>query len=257
MPRAPLRKRVPDAAPSKHDGEVAIPFLRAEWRRLAMVTWRVPDDALAPLLPPGMEPDRWEGSALASLVAFEFSKTAIFGMSAIGFRFFPEWNLRFYVREPASGRRGVVFVRELVPSAVVAVAARLSYGEPYRAVRYEYAALAEGGGFSARHRVHADGRAHEVTLQAAGEPAPPPTGAIERFLTEIPWGFRARAGRRQAYRVLHPQWRFWARSEVILEVGLADLYGPQWAFLDGFEPVNRLVAEGSAVEVHLPAFERA
>ncbi|HTG49386.1 MAG TPA: DUF2071 domain-containing protein, partial [Gemmatimonadales bacterium] len=77
----------------------------------------MPDEALAPHLPPGLALDRWEGHAFVSLVAFDFLDTRVGGIPWPGFTAFPEVNLRFYVRE--GDRRGVVFIAELVPSRMV------------------------------------------------------------------------------------------------------------------------------------------
>src|SRR5207244_3163196 len=51
-------------------------------------------------------------------------------------RDFEEVNLRFYVRRKSADtwRRGVVFIRELVPRRAIALIARACYGENYLAV---------------------------------------------------------------------------------------------------------------------------
>ena len=56
-------------------------------------------------------------------------------------RDFEEVNLRFYVRRKSANewRRGVVFVRELVPRRAIALVARLFYGEPYLALPMRHA----------------------------------------------------------------------------------------------------------------------
>ena len=89
---------------------MARPFLTAAWRHLILANYPVPADRLAPLLPPGVELDEWDGRHWCSLVAFQFTDTRVLGVSWPGFRRFPEWNLRFYVRY--KGERGVVFARE-------------------------------------------------------------------------------------------------------------------------------------------------
>ena len=85
-------------------------------------------------MPVGLDLDRWEGSALVSLVAFDFVDTRVWGLPWPGFVGFPELNLRFHVRD--GQRRGVCFVREYVPSRLVSWLARTLYNEPYHGVRY-------------------------------------------------------------------------------------------------------------------------
>ncbi|XOV74786.1 MAG: DUF2071 domain-containing protein [Phycisphaerales bacterium] len=78
-------------------------FLRAEWRDLILANYAVDPALLASRLPPGLEPDLFEGDAVYSLVGFRFLKTRVLGVKWPGFVNFPEINLRFYVREPESG----------------------------------------------------------------------------------------------------------------------------------------------------------
>ena len=80
------------------------------------MNWRVDEDLLVPHLPSGVELDRWNGDCWASLVGFQFLHMSVKGMPAIGYRNFPEINLRFYVKRHVNGetRRGVVFIREIV-----------------------------------------------------------------------------------------------------------------------------------------------
>ncbi len=236
-------------------GGVTGPFLTASWRRLATITWKVPDRVVAPLLPPGLELDRWHGSALASVLGFEFTDAAVLGVPAIGFRHFPEWNLRFYVRDLRTDRRGITFVQEMIPRALVSTAARQLYGEPYAAVPYEYECREEAGGFVATHRVKAGGGAHAIRVKTSGTPWVPASGSFEHFLEQVSWGFRERGGRRQAYRVEHAVWGIWPWCEIDLAARFEHLYGPDWAVLDAEKPVSKFVADGSPVEVFPPQLE--
>ena len=111
-------------------------LLTASWRNLVMLNYKVDREVLVPFLPPGLEIDAWEGRTMVSVVGFEFADVRVLNRSVPLHRDFDEVNLRFYVRREMGDvwRRGVVFVRELVPLPTVALLARLVYGEPYRAV---------------------------------------------------------------------------------------------------------------------------
>jgi uncharacterized protein YqjF (DUF2071 family) len=100
-------------------------FLRAEWVNLILANFAAPPELLRPRLPPGLELDTRGGRAFCSLVAFDFRNTRVLGVPWPGYRDFPEWNLRFYVRR--GPQRGVVFVREFVPPRLVAWLARGLY----------------------------------------------------------------------------------------------------------------------------------
>jgi uncharacterized protein len=103
-------------------------FLRAEWRRLCLLTYAVDPACLWPHLPPGLELDLREGRAFVSLVAFDFLRTRVLGVGWPGYRDFPEINLRFYVRQ--GSRRGVAFIREYVPRRLIAWTAAPSTTSP-------------------------------------------------------------------------------------------------------------------------------
>jgi len=224
-------------------------FLTAVWSHLLIVTWAVPDNALAPHLPPGTVPDRWDSSALASLVAFDFLGTRVKGKALPGFRDFPEWNLRIYVRH--GDNRGVSFVREYVPSPVVASIARVVYNEPYRVAKFRTEREQEGDRFSITHSIHAEGAWHSAGVTARVSAQDPPETGIVPFVKEHAYGFgRSRDGHLIRYRVEHPPWRVYRIEDYRLETDFGRLYGPDWAFLNDEEPVSVILAEGSSVTVY-------
>src|SRR5215203_3087846 len=111
-------------------------FLTAEWRYLVMLNYAVDRDVLQPLVPRETELDFFGDQTFLSVVGFQFTHTRVFGISFPLHTDFEEVNLRFYVRRrtDAGWRRGVVFVRELVPRRAIAFIARTFYGEPYSAL---------------------------------------------------------------------------------------------------------------------------
>ncbi len=214
--------------------------MTARWADLLLLTWAVPDALLLPHLPSGVELDRHDGRALASVVAFDFEDIRLFGVRWPGWTRFPELNLRFYVR--AGERRGVVFIREDVPSRVVEAVARLLYNEPYRRVPYRK----DGRG----HVLTAGGREHRIGWEPTGVPVVPPVDSFAHALKERECGVgRLRDGRTRLYRVEHPVWRVWPDVRVTLDVDFAALYGQPWAFMNTAPPLATIAAEGSAVRV--------
>jgi hypothetical protein len=158
------------------------PFLTAQWRHLVMLNDEVDPDVLTRLVPAGTVLDLWQGRALVSVVGFRFLDTRVLGVAIPGHRGFDEVNLRLYVRCDAPGgetRRGVVFVRELVSRAAVALVARLAYNEPYRALRMRsvtpHGATEPPGRLAYGWRI---GGAWETLAAAAvGTPAQPEPGS--------------------------------------------------------------------------------
>jgi uncharacterized protein len=108
-------------------------FLTAEWRHLLVLSYPVDAEVLARWVPPGTTLDTYEGRTYVSLVGFEFLKSRVLGLSSPLHRDFEEVNLRFYVHREHAGeaRRGVVFLKEIVRSPLIAAVARFAYNEPY------------------------------------------------------------------------------------------------------------------------------
>jgi len=96
-------------------------FLTAEWNNVFLLNYAVEGSLRERFVPAGTELDLFEGRAYLSLVGFEFNRLRVLGLAVPFHQSFEEVNLRFYVRR--SSRRGVVFIRELVPRYGVAAVA--------------------------------------------------------------------------------------------------------------------------------------
>ena len=232
------------------------PFLTADWCYLAMLQYEVPPAILLPLVPPGTELDSWQGHTLASVVGFRFLNTRVLGMPVPFHRNFEEVNLRFYVRRrvPEGWRRGVVFIREIVPRRIIAAVARRCFNEPYIALPMRHTVARGGADLGlpqlARYEWRQAGRWQSVEVVALGQPAIPAADSAEEFLTEHYWGYTVQQdGGCLEYQVLHPQWRVWRAANAALECDVARLYGAAFVpYLRG-RPVSALLAEGSRVAV--------
>jgi len=223
-------------------------FLTAEWRWLAMINYAIDSDVLRPMVPAGVELDSFEGVTYVSVVGFLFLNTRVLGVPVPFHRDFEEVNLRFYVRErtPEGWRRGVVFVKEIVPKRAIAAVARSVYGEPY--VRLPMAHRMEWPMVRYEWRVARQWNSLEV--RAEGEPALPGPGSFEEFIAEHYWGYTARSdGGTAAYRVEHAQWRVWRVAECSLSCDPEVLYGPAFARALTQPPHSAFLAEGSPVRV--------
>src|SRR2546430_16692541 len=120
-----------------------ISFLTARWSNVVLLTFQAPDDLVRAHLPPGVEPDRWNGWTHASLVALEMRDVRLRGWRIPGFAAHPQVNLRVYARQRSHA--AVAFVRELVPSRLIAAVGRLPFRGPFRAARI-VAQIPEGAG---------------------------------------------------------------------------------------------------------------
>ena len=228
-------------------------FLRARWAWLAMLHYPVPPSLLEPHLPPGTEPDLWEGRAFASLVGFLFQRTRVLGVPVPFHRDFEEINLRFYVRRRhgEGWRSGVAFIREFVPRAAIAAAARWLFGERYAAVPTAHRLELDSGGVAgAEYRWRAHGRWHRLAARAAGKPFLPAPGSEESFLVDHRWGYsRAADGACLEYEVEHAPWAVRAAAGACFDGDGEALYGPGWGPVLAAPPSLALLVEGSPVRV--------
>lgn len=225
-------------------------FLTAEWRDLIIASYAVDESLLIPRLPPGLELDRFEGRAVCSLVGFRFLQTRVFGVRWPGLVNFPEINLRFYVREQASGQRGVVFFRELVRSRRVAFVARSIYNEPYFRARIGESLERAGDALRVAYDFDIFGGTGRMSVEADSASDTPPDDSPEHWFKEHQWGYGVtRRGQSLRYEVRHPVWACHRVRSASIDVDWARVYGPEWSVLANAEPVSTVLAVGSPIEV--------
>jgi uncharacterized protein YqjF (DUF2071 family) len=222
-----------------------------------MLNYEVPPEALEALVPAGVELDRWGGRLFVSVVGFLFANTRVLGFGVPGHRLFQEVNLRFYVRRVVRDevRRGVVFVRELVPLRAVAKVARLMYNEPYRALpmRHRFERFGLQGALRREYAWQAGSDWTRISATTTGASQPLEEGSEAEFITEHYWGYtRQRDGSTVEYRVEHPRWNVWTATDAKLDGEVASVYGETFATLLSGVPISAFVADGSAVTVYWP-----
>ena len=220
-------------------------FLTAEWRNLAILNYAVDPAVLRPFVPQSTELDFFGGRTYVSLVGFQFLNTRVLGVRVPLHRDFDEVNLRFYVRRVVGQevRRGVVFLREIVPRRAVAAVARLAYGEQYVALPMSHHIAAD----SAEYKWRRSGAWNSIRVEAAGQAALQGEGTLGNFITEHYWGYSARF----EYHVKHPPWAVRQASRARFE-GDPAFYGPEFKRILEGEPDSALLAEGSPITVFRP-----
>lgn len=132
------------------------------WERLAFLHWPIDPGVLTDKLPPGVEPDVFDGSAWIGVTPFEIHSfrlrmTLPFPLIST----FPEINVRTYVS--SAGKPGIWFLSLDTGNRLAVHAARRAYRLPYhhasqasrrRAAWVEFASRRDGGdaAFAARYR---------------------------------------------------------------------------------------------------------
>ena len=229
------------------------PFLTANWRYLAMMNFIVDPKILAPFVPEGTELDFYEGETFLSVVGFLFLDTRVLGISLPLHRDFEEVNLRFYVKRKAveGWKRGVVFIRELVPRRAIATVARVFYGERYSALSMRHSIADNADGVSVSYEWRRGKKWESLSMSATGESMILPAGSHEEFITEHYWGYTSVRAGCSEFRVQHARWKVWNADTFEFRASVATLYGEQFAETLSQPPRSAFIAEGSAIEVLL------
>jgi hypothetical protein len=158
------------------------------WNNLLFAHWPVPAASLANLLPEGLTPDTFDGSAWIGVVPFSMDHIRLRALPTIpGANRFPELNLRTYVRETHTNQVGVYFFSLDAANLLAVTVARTVFQLPYYWARmhvrgdgreFHYRSERIYGPrpatFRARYRSLLKSRAVELSSP----------GTIEHFLTE-------------------------------------------------------------------------
>lgn len=157
---------------------------RQVWRSLTFLHYPVPAAQVRPLLPAGLEPDIFDGSAWISITPFSMDFFGAPGVRVPLASKFVEVNVRTYVRGPDQ-RDGIWFFSLECSRLQVTAALRL-LGLPYQRSRTGMAMPAPGtgpgrGGLVRYRSRRLDGGGHFAAEVEVGEWFDP--GPLENFLT--------------------------------------------------------------------------
>lgn len=227
-------------------------FLIAEWRKLAMANYAIDPKILEPYVPQGTVLDFWEGKCYVSLVGFMFKNTRLLGIPIPFHTNFEEVNLRFYVKCNKDGewRRGVVFIKEIVPKPMLSLVANTIYREHYETLPMKHEWKNEEGAQTVSYSWKKAGKWNEFMVKTPQQPESIVAGSETEFITEHYWGY-TQYGKNTAYEyeVTHPKWQAYPVLEHRISVDYGAVYGPAFAFLSEIEPNSIFLAEGSAITV--------
>jgi hypothetical protein len=216
-----------------------------------MLNYAVDPKVLAPFVPAGTELDFHQNETFVSVVGFLFLQTRVLGFPIPLHRNFEEVNLRFYVRYRAAEgwRRGVTFVRELVPRRAIATVARVFYDEPYLAVPMRHSISHGANELALQYEWWREERWETLGMTVAGEALPAASGSHEEFITEHYWGHTRRPSGTSEYGVEHDRWRLRSAKAWNFDADVTTLYGAPFVETLRAQPVSAFLADGSPVIV--------
>ncbi len=216
-----------------------------------MLNYVVDPGLISPFVPPGTEIDYENGETFLSVVGFLFLDTRLLGVPIPLHRDFEEVNLRFYVRRKSADtwRRGVVFIRELVPRRAIALVARAFYGERYFALPMKHHIEHVDLNLKVEYSWRRGKKWESLKMSAAGESQSISAGSHAEFITEHYWGYTCVRTGCSEYRVEHPRWKIWNATGFEFNAGVATLYGEQFAETLNQPPRSAFIADGSPITI--------
>ena len=210
------------------------------WNDLLFVHWPVPAASIAALLPEGLEPDTFQGSAWLGVVPFWLDRIKVRGLPNLpGMRNFPDLNVRTYVRDEFTGTQGMYFFSLDATNLLAVALAHTFFNLPYHwaEMHLEQRSEREFSFFSRRRLT-----SHPVIFKARYRGLGPThklaegrSGTLEHFLMERSCLFTCNRGGEPVKANLHhvP----WPLEEAEAEIERNDLAQSIGIELPDIEPV--------------------
>lgn len=226
--------------------------VRAEWNNIVMANYAVPKELLQPFLPYKTELDLFDGDAYISLVAFMFLNTSMHGFSIPLHTDFEEVNFRFYVKHKSMGnwKKGVVFLKEIVPKPGVAFIANTFFEQKYATMKMKHASSDVARFIESGYEWNHNNKWNKLTVKAAKKTYPIRSGSFEEFIADNYWGYtKSGETKTYEYEVQHPHWELQRVVSHEVQCEFGTLYGNEFSFLNDSTPKSVFFTRGSEIKI--------
>lgn len=226
-------------------------FLKAEWRKLVMANYIVDPKVLLPYVPEGTELDFYKDQCYISVVGFMFLNTKLLGMKIPFHIHFEEVNLRFYVRrkQGEETKRGVVFIKEIVPKPAITFVANTIYNENYETMPMNHKWEEAKGMINITYQWKKNKKWHKISVQAEHIMQEMQKDSAQEFIAEHYWGYAKHAKATTEYEVKHPTWQYYPVVHYQIDIDFLATYGKDFEFLNSEQPQSVYLLEGSEISV--------
>jgi len=227
-------------------------FLNAEWRKLGMANYVISPSILSKYIPSGTELDLWKGNCYVSLVGFMFVDTKLLGLKIPFHINFEEVNLRFYVKrfEDNIWKRGVVFIKEIVPKPALTFVANTIYKEHYETLPMQHSWKENESDRIVEYQWKKNKQWQSFKIIADLESSEIEEASETEFITEHYWGYaKVKENVTNEYEVTHPKWRHYKVRDSEIKVDFGLVYGSDFECLNELKPESVMLAEGSEITV--------
>lgn len=227
-------------------------FLTANWNNLALINYVINPKMLNKYLPKGTEIDLWNDKCYVSLVGFMFNNTKLLGLKIPFHINFEEVNLRFYVKRFENGgwKRGVVFIKEVVPKRALSLIANTWYKEHYQTNKMSHGVTENNSSRTFTYQWKNNNHWNSIQVETKLDQSAIELNSEAEFITEHYFGYtKYDKNITFEYEVTHPKWEQFEIINYKIDVDFENNYGKDFAFLNEAKPVSVFLAKGSKITV--------
>ncbi|WP_237274637.1 YqjF family protein [Tenacibaculum ovolyticum] len=226
-------------------------FLKAEWRKLVMINYEVNPTILQKYVPNGTELDFFNDKCYVSVIGFMFLDTKILGMKIPFHRNFEEVNLRFYVKRKVKDeyKRGVVFIKEIVPKSAITFVANTIYNENYETLPMKHVWEESDEKLKVSYQWKKAKKWNEISVEVSNILCEVEENSEAEFIAEHYWGYAKNKNITTEYEVKHPKWKQYLVEDYKVAIDFLATYGKSFKELDSQKPTSVFLMEGSEISV--------
>ena len=214
--------------------------------------YEVNPEVLKAYVPAGTELDFFEGKCYVSLVGFMFLNTKLLGVKIPFHKNFEEVNLRFYVKHKVGNeiKRGVVFIKEIVPKRALTFVANTIYKENYVTLPMSHKWEENKSTFSIEYSWELHKKLNYIKVISDKNGVEIRKHSKTEFIAEHYWGYSKGSKKETTeYEVKHIKWKNYLVKEFQVSVDFEANYGLDFCFLNNKKPDSVMLLEGSEISV--------
>ncbi|WP_179008747.1 YqjF family protein [Winogradskyella forsetii] len=201
-------------------------FLKAYWKNLILINYEIDPNILKPFVPKGTQLDSFNGKYYVSVVGFMFMNTKVLGLKLPFHINFEEVNLRFYVKH--NGKRGVVFIKEIVPKALITFVANTIYHEHYQTSKMKHSWMEHQNYNEFQYQWRSNQKWQSISVKTEKDFSSIRDNSEEQFITEHYFGYTKHGNKTYEYEVVHPTWRQLKVVDFNVNMNFEDNYGQRF-----------------------------
>lgn len=226
-------------------------FLTAKWTNLALFNYEIDAKLLEKYIPAGTELDFYNNKCYVSLVGFMFEDVKLLGLPIPFHTNFEEVNLRFYVKRFENGewKRGVVFIKEIVPKHAITFVANTIYKENYQTLKMKHSVTENNDSIDFVYQWKTKEKWNTILVETEKNLTPIEENSEAQFITEHYFGYTKHENKTFEYEVKHPKWKQYKVNQFQVDVNFEKTYGNEFSFLNDMIPTSVILAKGSEISV--------